>query len=179
MKKFLLLILSLISISAFSSIEVDRAYLWDCGGKVILKKSDENLHLHFKDVMNCSNLKVMTSYYGSTLKSYKLNSGKSYGPYTANFTLSKSMWRELERDGSMNLRVTSNSGATVDNVTLIVPRYSSYNPYNPGYSNPKKCGGHSNSNFTGWALTNSCKCAYYQNGQFHHHAKPHQEYKCN
>jgi hypothetical protein len=174
MKNFILLMTSLFAFAGMaSSVYVDSAYLYDCGGKVELRKSDSNLHLKFKEVENCSNFLVQTSRYGRTLKQYKLNTNGNNAPYTASFTLSKSMWQELEKDAMVNLKIRSNSGYHEDNITLYVPRAKKH--YN---NNPRRCGGHSGTGFTGWALTNSCKCAYYQNGRFHHHAKPHQQYKC-
>jgi hypothetical protein len=154
---------------------VDSASLYQCGGRVELRESQDNLHLQFDSVDACDTLVVQTDW-GTVLERYSFRKGGRRAPYSPSYTLSKEMWRQLGR-GSLVLKV-SGSGffAAQDRVSLRV------NPFagpDLGGRPPRQCGGHTSRNFTGWALTNTCKCAYYRRGEFQRHAQPWEERNCN
>jgi len=169
--KVLLLLCSLVVSQAFADSKfVDSASLYDCGGRVELRESKDNLHLKFEDVRYCDTLTVQTDW-GTTLETYSFKKGGERAPYSPSYTLSNDMWRAL---GTGNLVLKVRGGWwTQDRVILRANPWDK--PGQPG--NPGQCGGHSK-HFTGWGLTNTCKCAYYVNGQFQRHANPREEYKC-
>jgi hypothetical protein len=169
-----MLVLLAVSAQSFgASRYVDSASLYECGGRVELRESKDNLHLQFEDVTDCDSLVVQTEW-GFVLERYSFKKGGKRAPFSPSYTLSNEMWRELG-DGDLILKV-SGSGffAAQDRVALRVNPFS--RPIDGGH-NPRKCGGHSG-NFTGWALTNSCKCAYYRKGQFQRHAEAWEQFKC-
>jgi len=175
MKRLLIVTALLLSSLSFaqsnrgSNLE-DYARLRDCGGEVELRSSGDNLHLKFIDVRRCENLIIKKDSYGRVIKQYSFAKGGERAPYTRNYTLSKDMWRELAQDGDLYILVTGRGRR--DELTLRVPSAT--------WSNPEKtkCGGHSKTYYTGWALTNNCNCAYYRRGVFQRLARPYEERNC-
>ncbi len=171
--KFLVLLLGLISLSSFSqSRPIDAKWLNSCGGKVELRKSSyRQFHVKLKNVRNCSNVLIKASRYGHVIDRYKLTTADYYPPYTASYTLSHEAKRHLRNRGKIFVTVKSNSSYHEDGVSL-----RSRHGGGGGYPKPPtQCGGHSGTNYTGYAKTNSCQCAYYYRGQFQYHV---QEYLC-
>lgn len=172
MKKVILLLALLIVPQGFASKYVDSATLRDCGGRVELRESRDNLHLQFERVRHCHDLTIKNSR-GRVLKQYSFKKGGNDAPYSPSYTLSNQMWRELDR-GRLVLVVSG--WGNRDEVSLRVNRWGDGDL---GGHDPGQCGGHEKARYTGFALTNSCKCAYYRNGRFIRHATPiEQRYKC-
>ena len=178
MKKFILFLALLAVVPGFAkSRYVDSARLYECGGKVELRESKENLHLQFEDVQDCENLVIQTAggffFKGETLKQYAFNKGGKDAPFSPSYTLSKDMWKELSKRGKLVLLVTGYGNR--DELTLRVNPWRGKIDSGDDHYNAGKCGGHSASEYTGYARTNSCKCAYYRRGEFVRHAE---DYRC-
>ncbi len=171
MRKLLFLVSVLVATQGFAeSRYVDSASLYDCGGSVELRESKDNLHLKFEDVTDCDTLIVQTDR-GQTLETYSFKKGGQRAPFSPSYTLSNEMWRNLGR-GDLILKVRG-GWFVQDSVNLRV------NPWGtPDHDKPNKCGGHTAHNFTGFALTNTCKCAYYRNGNFERPATPRELSRC-
>lgn len=168
-KLLLLLTFIFVALPSFAkSRYLDDARLRDCGGTIELRESRKNLHLKIEDVRYCNKLAVY-NVWGDKIASYKFKKRRSTKPVTASYTLSNEMWRQLERG---ELEIVVSGRWAQDNVTLRV--YESKDEFH----NPWQCGGHEQARYTGWALTNSCKCAYYKRGKFVRHAKGLEAFAC-
>ncbi len=172
----------------------DSARLHDCGGRIELRESRQNLHLQIENNRRCDEMIVRSSRYGRVIERYNLRRGDS------NYTLSNRMWRELGRDGRIYIELNGTWG-TSDGVHLNVPTYrDDYRDdrwrddrwrddrwrddgWNDRWDddlwrdrdrnrggNSRQCGGHKARRTTGYGYTNSCKCAYYRRGEFQRHA---------
>jgi hypothetical protein len=166
MKTTLLFIISLLSISAFAtSTFLDDAKLSKCGGEIQLRRADnEKLSLKFTDNKNCNKFQVTNASGSETFKTYKLEKGSS------TFTLSNEMDESYEANDKLKFVIYDSSFSYYkDKVELVKKGKVPSKQYRKDIDDKK---------FTGWALSNSGKCSYYQNGGFHHHAKASQQEKC-
>ncbi len=195
MNKILLILAALLvsGVAQARSYYQDSARLHDCGGRIELRESAQNLHIQIDNNRRCDEMIVRASRYGRVIKRYTLRTGDS------NWTLSNSMWRELQRDGSIYFELNGSWG-TSDTINLRIPRYDDRydrdrydrdrydrdrydrdrydrDRYDRDRYDrrPGQCGGHTSRGTTGYGYTNSCKCAYYRYGQFQYHAA---EYNC-
>ncbi|MCB0421875.1 MAG: hypothetical protein KDD61_12825 [Bdellovibrionales bacterium] len=170
MKKLILLLTFLFVAlpSMAKSRFVDDARLRDCGGQIELRESASNLHLKVENVKFCDRISIY-NVWGDRIVSYDLKRNSSTRPVTASYTLSREMWRQLER-GELEIRVR---GRWVEDIVTLRVYETRQEPHDPW-----QCGGHEKARYTGYALTGSCRCAYYERGEFIRHAEGLEAFGC-
>ena len=167
--KYLVLILGLLvalpNLYA-KSVTVDTARLRDCGGVIQLAESEKNLHLNLVNVRYCDTM-VVRNHRGRIISQYTIKYSE-YRDTKQSFTLSKEMRSQLGR-GDLEIEVYGDYYHE-DIVTLRLYEAPKPKPKKRKKHDPLTCGGHSEYNYTGYALTKSCNCGFYVNGQFDHTA---------